>query len=69
MILTRTPLRVSLFGGGTDYPAWFERNSGAVLGMLRRTRSGEVAAQRAAMAQHTNVHGQHGNDASMMASM
>ena len=33
MILTRTPLRVSLFGGGTDYPAWFERNNGAVLGM------------------------------------
>ena len=33
MILTRTPLRVSLFGGGPDYPAWFERHEGAVLGM------------------------------------
>ena len=33
MILTRTPLRVSLFGGGTDYPAFFKENGGAVLGM------------------------------------
>ena len=33
MILTRTPLRVSLFGGGSDYPAWFlEHAPGAVLG-------------------------------------
>ena len=31
MIITRTPLRVSFFGGGTDYPAWFLRNGGAVL--------------------------------------
>lgn len=33
MILTRTPLRVSLFGGGTDYPAFFNEHGGAVLGM------------------------------------
>lgn len=31
MIITRTPLRISFFGGGTDYPAWFKRNKGAVL--------------------------------------
>jgi D-glycero-alpha-D-manno-heptose-7-phosphate kinase len=31
MIITRTPLRVSFFGGGTDYPAWFQENGGAVL--------------------------------------
>ena len=31
MIITRTPLRVSFFGGGTDYPAWFRENGGAVL--------------------------------------
>src|SRR5262245_40827041 len=32
MIIVRTPLRVSFFGGGTDHPAWFERpESGAVL--------------------------------------
>lgn len=30
--MTRTPLRVSLFGGGTDYPEYFERNPGAVVG-------------------------------------
>ncbi len=34
MILTQTPLRVSLFGGGTDYPEWYENHGdGAVLGM------------------------------------
>lgn len=33
MILTQTPLRVSLFGGGTDYPEWFLDHGGAVLGM------------------------------------
>lgn len=32
MIICRTPFRVSLFGGGTDYPAWFEKHGGAVLG-------------------------------------
>ncbi len=31
MIITRTPFRVSFFGGGTDYPAWFREHSGAVL--------------------------------------
>jgi D-glycero-alpha-D-manno-heptose-7-phosphate kinase len=31
MIITKTPFRVSFFGGGTDYPAWFEENGGAVL--------------------------------------
>lgn len=32
MIITRTPFRVSLFGGGSDYPAWFEKHGGEVLG-------------------------------------
>jgi D-glycero-alpha-D-manno-heptose-7-phosphate kinase len=31
--MTRTPLRVSLFGGGTDHPAYFHRAPGAVVGM------------------------------------
>jgi len=31
MIITRTPLRISFFGGGTDYPVWFSQNGGAVL--------------------------------------
>jgi D-glycero-alpha-D-manno-heptose-7-phosphate kinase len=33
MIISRTPFRISLFGGGTDYPAWFREHGGAVLGM------------------------------------
>src|SRR5438105_745412 len=31
MVITRTPLRISFFGGGTDYPVWYRENSGAVL--------------------------------------
>jgi len=31
MIISRTPFRISFFGGGTDYPAWYEKNGGAVL--------------------------------------
>ena len=31
MIITRTPYRVSFFGGGTDYPTWFTNHGGAVL--------------------------------------
>jgi len=31
MIITRTPLRVSFFGGGTDYPVWYRENGGSVL--------------------------------------
>lgn len=31
MIITRTPFRVSFFGGGTDYPAWYREHGGAVL--------------------------------------
>lgn len=32
MIIVRTPLRVSFFGGGTDFPEFFSGNGGAVLG-------------------------------------
>ncbi len=31
MIISRTPFRVSFFGGGTDYPAWFNAEKGSVL--------------------------------------
>ncbi len=31
MIITRTPFRVSFFGGGTDYPAWYKEHGGSVL--------------------------------------
>lgn len=32
MIISRTPYRVSLFGGGTDLPAYFKKNGGSVIG-------------------------------------
>jgi D-glycero-alpha-D-manno-heptose-7-phosphate kinase len=31
MIITRTPFRLSLFGGGTDFPSWYKDNGGVVL--------------------------------------
>ena len=31
MIISRTPLRLSFFGGGTDYPAWYLKHGGEVL--------------------------------------
>jgi len=31
MIITKTPYRISFFGGGTDHPAWFQENGGKVL--------------------------------------
>ena len=31
MIITRTPFRISFFGGGTDYPAWSREHGGEVL--------------------------------------
>lgn len=31
MIITRTPFRISFFGGGTDYPVWYQEHGGAVL--------------------------------------
>src|SRR5436190_10116876 len=30
-VITRTPVRISLFGGGTDYPAWYRTHGGCVL--------------------------------------
>jgi len=32
LIITQTPFRISFFGGGTDYPGYFETHGGAVLG-------------------------------------
>jgi len=31
MIISRTPFRISFFGGGTDYPIWYRQYGGAVL--------------------------------------
>ena len=31
MIITQTPLRVSLAGGGTDFPDFYEKHGGCVV--------------------------------------
>lgn len=31
MIISKTPFRISFFGGGTDYPLWYREHGGAVL--------------------------------------
>ena len=31
MLISRTPYRVSFFGGGTDYPFWYKKYSGEVI--------------------------------------
>lgn len=31
MIICRTPLRISFFGGGTDHPEWFNKNKSLVI--------------------------------------
>ena len=31
MVISRTPFRISFFGGGTDYPEWYREHGGAVL--------------------------------------
>lgn len=31
MIITKTPFRISFFGGGTDYPGWYREHGGSVL--------------------------------------
>ena len=31
MIISKTPYRLSLFGGGTDYPAWYEKHPSKII--------------------------------------
>ena len=31
MIISKTPYRISFFGGGTDFPHWYKEHGGAVL--------------------------------------
>lgn len=31
MIISKTPFRISFFGGGTDYPVWYREHNGATL--------------------------------------
>ena len=31
MIISKTPYRITFFGGGTDYPSWYKENGGQVI--------------------------------------
>ena len=31
MIISKTPYRISFFGGGSDYPSWYLKNGGLVI--------------------------------------
>jgi len=31
MVISRTPYRISFFGGGSDYPAWYRQHTGCVI--------------------------------------
>mgnify|MGYP001257651429 CR=1 FL=1 len=31
MIITKTPYRISFFGGGTDFPEWYKEHGGSVI--------------------------------------
>lgn len=31
MVISRTPFRISFFGGGTDYPVWYKEHQGMVI--------------------------------------
>ena len=51
-ITVRTPLRVSFFGGGTDYPEYFATHPAAVLGMAINRYVYISALRRPAFRQH-----------------
>ena len=36
MIITKTPYRISFFGGGSDYPNWFNKFTGQVLDTVKK---------------------------------
>ena len=59
MIISRTPVRLSFFGGGTDYPVFFETFGGAVLGgdhrQVRLTISGEIASPNSSTTRSASV--------------
>lgn len=48
----RTPLRVSFFGGGTDYPEYFDKKPGAVLGLAIAQHVYVSALNRPAFLKH-----------------
>ena len=38
MIISKTPYRISFFGGGTDFPEWYNYNKGAVISATRNDK-------------------------------
>jgi len=53
MILTKTPYRLSLFGGGTDYPAWYEKNPSKVISAAMANYSYVYAKKLPPFFEHT----------------
>jgi len=45
MIITRTPLRISFFGGGTDFPEFFFQNGGAVVSSTINRYSHQIVSE------------------------
>jgi D-glycero-alpha-D-manno-heptose-7-phosphate kinase len=52
MFITRTPLRISFFGGGTDYPEYFRRCGGQTLGVAINRYSVVIVNQLADIFEH-----------------
>jgi len=45
MIITRTPLRISFFGGGTDFPEYFLEEGGAVVSAAINRYSYQIVSE------------------------
>jgi len=45
MIITRTPLRISFFGGGTDFPEFFKEEGGAVVSAAINRYSYQIVSE------------------------
>ena len=56
MIISRTPFRISFFGGGTDFTPWYQQHGGAVLS-VGAASSVQGAGRRAGAAQARNLQG------------
>ncbi|HXG70640.1 MAG TPA: hypothetical protein VNJ04_08530 [Gemmatimonadaceae bacterium] len=52
MFITRTPLRISFFGGGTDYPDYFRRCGGQTLGVAINRYSVVIVKRLADIFEH-----------------
>jgi D-glycero-alpha-D-manno-heptose-7-phosphate kinase len=55
LLISRTPYRISLLGGGTDYPTWFNQKSGAVLSFTIDHYCWIMARRLPPFFQHKNI--------------